>query len=357
MAPEAAYSCAGLALNVAAFCLAALCLHRLSLRVLAGSSVVGSSRGGGAGGTPPAGAGRRRSARLSSLGAGPVNGSRAADEAQGTKQQAQHGPLQARQGPPQRRSAQEQQLQGQGERAADLALLFFCCNPASVFYSAAYSEALFAAASWAGLLLLPRWHWAGVAALAAASAMRSNGILAAWFPLHKALAAAAAQRRLPLRETCRAVLSCAAILAPYAAMQGEHWRKAEASAQGGRWRGTPAVAHASVAQPNGQLLIAVLGCTAAPAPLTAAATTLFPAAQAYWTHCGAAAASPLPPWCSARVASVYAFIQREYWDVGLLRFYRDPRRVRAGRGCRPGCMPRPALRHPGGSGRRPHVLH
>lgn len=107
-------------------------------------------------------------------------------------------------------------------RLADLAALFFCLNPASVFYSAAYSEALFAAGTWAGLLLLPTHHWAGVAAFALAAAARSNGILAVWFPLHALLAAW--QRRggvaPPLRDALRAALSCCVILAPYIAMQG-----------------------------------------------------------------------------------------------------------------------------------------
>lgn len=111
-----------------------------------------------------------------------------------------------------------------GARLADLSLLLFCANPASVFYSAPYTEALFAACTWAGLLLLPRAHWAGVAALAAAAAARSNGILGVWFPLHKLLAAwrHAPQGRLPWREVARTAASCAAILAPYAAMQGGH---------------------------------------------------------------------------------------------------------------------------------------
>jgi phosphatidylinositol glycan class V len=108
------------------------------------------------------------------------------------------------------------------ERLADLSLLFFCCNPASVFYSAAYSESLFAAATWLGLLLLPARHWAGVGALAVAAAARSNGILGVWFPLHKLLAAARRQGRLPMGEAVRAGLSCCVILAPYAAIQGVH---------------------------------------------------------------------------------------------------------------------------------------
>ncbi len=227
MAHEAASSAAGLALNLAAFCVAALCLHRLSLRVLAGGSAAGSRGSGGKGSSlvgSAAGTGRRRSARLLGLSSSPAGSSATTDEAEATRHQGAYGSQQSQQGRLQGRSAQQQQqqrVQQQAERVADLAVLFFCCNPASVFYSAAYSEAFFAAATWAGLLLLPRRHWAGVAALAAASAARSNGILGVWFPLHKALAAAAAQRRLPLHEAGRAVLSCAVILAPYVAMQGE----------------------------------------------------------------------------------------------------------------------------------------
>lgn len=58
---------------------------------------------------------------------------------------------------------------------ADLSILLFCCNPASVFYSAAYTEALFAALTWTALLLLPGHPWAAVALLAAAGGARSNG--------------------------------------------------------------------------------------------------------------------------------------------------------------------------------------
>lgn len=110
---------------------------------------------------------------------------------------------------------------GKGKcRTADLALLLFCCNPASVFYSAAYTEAMFAACTWAGLLLLPAHHWAGVAALTAAAATRSNGILGVWFPLHKLLMYWRRQGGLRPRQVLQAALSSIAILAPYAAMQG-----------------------------------------------------------------------------------------------------------------------------------------
>ena len=92
---EAALVLAGLALNAAAFCAAALCLHRLSLRVLADAGHRGT-RGNAAAASDP----------------------------------------------------------GSVRSMANLSVLLFCFNPASVFYSAAYSESLFVAATWVGLLLL-----------------------------------------------------------------------------------------------------------------------------------------------------------------------------------------------------------
>lgn len=57
---------------------------------------------------------------------------------------------------------------------------------------------------------------------------------------------------------------------------------------------------------------------------------------------------PLPEWCSARLPSVYSYIQGRYWDVGLLRFYRDPRRVSHASGL--------GLRSATGAGGLAHVL-
>ena len=59
---------------------------------------------------------------------------------------------------------------------ADYATIFFCFNPASIFYSAVYTESLFAAASFAGMLLVEKQSfWAGVFCFALAAAARSNG--------------------------------------------------------------------------------------------------------------------------------------------------------------------------------------
>ena len=60
-------------------------------------------------------------------------------------------------------------------------------NPASVFCSAAYTESLFLALSFAGLWHLHRSPYLATVLLVLASSARSNGILSAWFVLHDGL--------------------------------------------------------------------------------------------------------------------------------------------------------------------------
>lgn len=102
---------------------------------------------------------------------------------------------------------------------ASLSVVLFCFNPASVFYSAVYTEALFAACSWWGLVMLPSRHWIGVGLLALASATRSNGILGCWFVLHAAAAQAINRRGPSCGHLLKAATSCAVIVLPYVAMQ------------------------------------------------------------------------------------------------------------------------------------------
>ena len=128
-------------------------------------------------------------------------------------------------------------------RLADLSAILFCCNPASVFYSAAYSEAPFAGLTLLGLTLLPASRWAAVAALAAAAATRSNGVLACGYLVHGALARWRAERRLRPGEAAQVALGCLAICLPSIAHQARayfaHCRGPEVSSAG--WLGLAAV--------------------------------------------------------------------------------------------------------------------
>ena len=75
----------------------------------------------------------------------------------------------------------------QDERTASVATLLYCFNAAAVFCSAAYTESLFLALTFAGLWYLSRKPWLATALLTFASSARSNGVLSAWFLCHTGL--------------------------------------------------------------------------------------------------------------------------------------------------------------------------
>ncbi|KFM25627.1 GPI mannosyltransferase 2 [Auxenochlorella protothecoides] len=156
------------------------------------------------------------------------------------------------------------------ERWADAAVLFFCINPASVFYSAAYTESLFAAFTFWGMLLVYTNPWTAVAAFTLAAMARSNGILGCWFLMHALLSSTFRTGRVSWTGVLRCWIGCLTICAPYALMQG-------------MTRGM----------------------------------------RGYLTYCGVGrdAALQPPPWCQSTLPSLYGYVQRQYWDVGFLRFY------------------------------------
>ena len=124
----------------------------------------------------------------------------------------------------------------QNDQIAAVSVFFFCFNPASVFYSAVYTESLFAACTWSGLVQFQRHrHWAGVAVLTAAGAARSNGILSAWFLVYPVIVEVGRRRKhqmknreeqslylpmVPWRLVVRNAVGCVFVWSPYIAMQG-----------------------------------------------------------------------------------------------------------------------------------------
>ncbi|CAM6112845.1 unnamed protein product [Calypogeia fissa] len=112
------------------------------------------------------------------------------------------------------------------EKQALVAVALFCFNPASTFYSAIYSESLFALFSFAGL-----WHflngarWTAIALFGLSSGVRSNGVLHAGFILfqamHKAYDVAFCQKRLlaVVPIILVALFQSAGVVTPYVAFQ------------------------------------------------------------------------------------------------------------------------------------------
>lgn len=72
-------------------------------------------------------------------------------------------------------------------RIAALSATLFCCNPASVFHSAVYSESGFALLSFSALIILGKWPLTGAALFGLSTAARSNGIVSAIFVGHEGL--------------------------------------------------------------------------------------------------------------------------------------------------------------------------
>jgi phosphatidylinositol glycan class V len=164
------------------------------------------------------------------------------------------------------------------ERVAYLAVVVFCFNPASVFYSAVYSESLFGLFTWMGLWrVLTGRYWGGVGWLSLAGLTRSNGILGVWFLVWTELISG---RRTQMstsswsvvRSVVRVVLGSVIVFLPYVCMQAYGW-----------------VVFCGFGGGQGDEIDQIRGRA--------------------------------PEWCDATVPSIYGYIQNTYWDVGFLNFY------------------------------------
>ena len=167
------------------------------------------------------------------------------------------------------------------EEVSALAVVLFCLNPASVFYSAVYTESLFAMFTWWGLLSLALYsesrksgtrfpqYWVSVGMFAMASAVRSNGTLAVWFLLYHLIRETVDSKKTwaeLLKRVGRTAVGCSIVCIPYVAMQYKGWR---AFCQGAN----------------------------------------------------------VPDWCHWNIPSIYTYVQATYWDVGFLNFYDKIKRV------------------------------
>ena len=73
------------------------------------------------------------------------------------------------------------------EQLAALSAILFTCNPASVFYSAVYSESIFALLLFSALSSLAQWPLLAAALFGLSTAARSNGIVSGIFVGHDGL--------------------------------------------------------------------------------------------------------------------------------------------------------------------------
>ncbi|XP_028936686.2 GPI mannosyltransferase 2 [Ornithorhynchus anatinus] len=173
-------------------------------------------------------------------------------------------------------------------RPAFLAALLFSLSPASVFLAAAYSESLFALATFSAMERLEsgRARAAGLL-FALAAAVRSNGLLGAGFLLHHLARGLLRGGPRPaariLRLAAASLSGVAAVGLPFALFQ--------------------AYAYSRFCRPGPVRPV--------PGPLQRLA-----AERGYRVVGGEA-----PPWCSWPLPLAYGYVQDAYWNVGFLRYF------------------------------------
>lgn len=148
-----------------------------------------------------------------------------------------------------------------------IACIFYCCSPASVFHSMAYTEAVFGLTTMLGIYLLYCHNSILSASLsfAASAGIRSNGFVNLGFILHhclkQGLAALPSSRLAAAGHCTKAAVPAVLVAAPYAAFQYFGY---------------------------------VRYCQQQQEPR---------------------------PWCDATIPSLYGFVQSHYWGVGLFKYY------------------------------------
>ncbi|CAH2221649.1 GPI mannosyltransferase 2 [Pelobates cultripes] len=172
----------------------------------------------------------------------------------------------------------------QSRSSAFLASLLFCMSPASIFMTAAYSESLFALATFIGLWLLEK-HMIlrGCIFLSLATASRSNGMTNVGFLLH-----AVVQSLVNGSRNChrmgRTFLGTFVVILPFALFQYFSYSR---------------------------FCLASATKNKVPRELVKLAITKeyrLPGAQ-------------FPTWCSTYLPMAYSSIQSEYWGVGFLHYF------------------------------------
>uniref|UniRef100_A0A1A8RQI7 GPI mannosyltransferase 2 n=1 Tax=Nothobranchius rachovii TaxID=451742 RepID=A0A1A8RQI7_9TELE len=192
----------------------------------------------------------------------------------------------------------------QDRRLALLSSFLYCITPANVFMTAGYSESLFAALTYGGLLLLEKgFTFTACLALSIATAARSNGLVNIGFLLYLPALRAISQIRVyrtttsgyskvlryiwvTLRLLLTSLLGTAVIALPFCAFQYYGYR-------------TFCTPSTSLEQIHPSLL-----------SLAEKRSYRVPNEN-----------GPPPLWCMRPLPLLYSHIQDVYWDVGFLRYF------------------------------------
>ena len=182
------------------------------------------------------------------------------------------------------------------QQLAYQAFLIFCFNPASVFFTAAYSESMFAMVNFVGHAL-----WTRIALASFGS--QSNQRMLAWLTCLLTV--------IPLWMTASYTRSNGSINAGWLLLYG--------------------IGHACVQlEPNGRPFRALLGLSSS---IMLALLVAYPVVQhdqrGYERHCFIEDETSyvIPSWChdvdntSPSRFSLYGYVQRQHWNVGIFRYY------------------------------------
>lgn len=178
-----------------------------------------------------------------------------------------------------------------------VATLLYCINPASIFFSAGYSESMFAAATFCGLILCEKNRLlAASMVFGLSSGTRSNGIISAGFVVYRQLKNTVHALSIESKPNVAITLLKCNIaffssimyaficIVPFLAYQYHAYQ---------------------------------VFCKNEEMPIN-----MVPQLVEFGRENGFKLPEyPPPPWCSWTVPISYSYIQQHYWDVGFMRYY------------------------------------
>jgi phosphatidylinositol glycan class V len=206
-------------------------------------------------------------------------------------------------------------------RLADTAVLLFCFNPASVFYTIGYTESLFAACTFTGMYFLHKNRLLlSTLAFTAGALSRSNGILSIWFPLHRLLSHIYTTwwHHLYNNNTISGPSTVHRHPRNVHRHNHHHPQTIATTTKYNTWSSCV-----------GETIKTLLACTCICLPY------IIIQVIAYFTYCTSSNVvdvhdDPERAWCTRKMGgillrklppAIYSHVQDKYWDVGFLRFY------------------------------------